>query len=266
MKKPKIHYTASYLISPTNPITVNVLGAGGTGSKVCELLAGMHTALRAFNHPGLQVRLFDRKDVREANLGRQLYFRAEIGRPKAHVLIDRLNRQHGTRWQGFNINYCRDTIYQHSARSANIFISCVDTVAARFELAAILSELVKENRHSGAYPYYWLDFGNQTHTGQAILATPAPHKQARSKACQPVAYLPPVTEQYAQLLQEAATTETDTPSCSAAQALNSQDLFINGTLAVAGMRLLYDMLRQARTSYRGVFVNLHNLTTVGIPL
>ena len=32
--KQKIHFTDSDLINPTNPILVNVIGAGGTGSKV----------------------------------------------------------------------------------------------------------------------------------------------------------------------------------------------------------------------------------------
>lgn len=37
----KIHYTDSYLLSPYHPVTVHVIGAGGTGSQVATNLARM---------------------------------------------------------------------------------------------------------------------------------------------------------------------------------------------------------------------------------
>lgn len=30
----RVHYTDSYLMSPQHPVTVNLIGAGGTGSQV----------------------------------------------------------------------------------------------------------------------------------------------------------------------------------------------------------------------------------------
>lgn len=36
--KTAVHFTDSYLLNPTNPISVNVIGAGGTGSKVLTAL------------------------------------------------------------------------------------------------------------------------------------------------------------------------------------------------------------------------------------
>ena len=41
----KVHFTDSDLINPTNPITVNVIGAGGTGSKVMTALLEMNHSL-----------------------------------------------------------------------------------------------------------------------------------------------------------------------------------------------------------------------------
>lgn len=41
----KIHFTDNYLLNPTNPITVNVVGAGGTGSKVLTALVEMSHSL-----------------------------------------------------------------------------------------------------------------------------------------------------------------------------------------------------------------------------
>jgi hypothetical protein len=31
--KPTVHFTDNDLLNPTNPISVNLIGAGGTGSK-----------------------------------------------------------------------------------------------------------------------------------------------------------------------------------------------------------------------------------------
>ena len=68
--KNKIHFTDITLINPTNPITVNLIGAGGTGSQVFTALARMNHALTELNHAGLFVRLWDDDVITEANLGR----------------------------------------------------------------------------------------------------------------------------------------------------------------------------------------------------
>ena len=43
--KTKVHFTENTLINPTNPVTVNLIGAGGTGSQVLTALARMNHAL-----------------------------------------------------------------------------------------------------------------------------------------------------------------------------------------------------------------------------
>lgn len=35
----RVHYTDNYLINPQHPVTVNLIGAGGTGSQVLTCLA-----------------------------------------------------------------------------------------------------------------------------------------------------------------------------------------------------------------------------------
>lgn len=48
----KIHFTDRYLLNPRHPVTVFVIGAGGTGSQVITNLARMSMALQALGHPG----------------------------------------------------------------------------------------------------------------------------------------------------------------------------------------------------------------------
>lgn len=78
-EKTKIHFTDNNLINPTNPITVNLIGAGGTGSKVLTALMEMNHSLMALGHAGLKVRLWDDDVVTEANLGRQRFASSETG-------------------------------------------------------------------------------------------------------------------------------------------------------------------------------------------
>ena len=55
-EKKKVHFVDNCLIYPTNPITINLIGAGGTGSQMLTALARMNHALTELNHAGLSVR------------------------------------------------------------------------------------------------------------------------------------------------------------------------------------------------------------------
>ncbi len=48
------------------------------------------------------------------------------------------------------------------------------------------------------------------------------------------------------------------PSCSLAEALEKQDLFINSILAQVGCDILWKMFKEGRTLYRGAYINLDN--------
>lgn len=95
----KIHYTDRYLLNPHHPVTVFVIGAGGTGSQVATNLARMSIALQALGHPGLHLTVFDPDTVTEANIGRQLFSESELGLNKAVALVTRINRFFGFSWE-----------------------------------------------------------------------------------------------------------------------------------------------------------------------
>jgi len=103
IEKQKVHFTDSYLISPTNPITINLIGAGGTGSRVLTALMEMNHSLIALGHAGLQIRLWDDDIITTANLGRQRFAESETGLYKSVALINRCNRWAGTNWKAETI-------------------------------------------------------------------------------------------------------------------------------------------------------------------
>jgi PRTRC genetic system ThiF family protein len=244
MEKTKMHFADNYLLNPTNPITVNLIGAGGTGSHVLTRLAVINQSLVTLGHAGLFVWVFDDDVVTEANKGRQPFAEAEIGWKKVVVLINRVNRFFGTGWKAVPHKYTQRYIQQHpSMAQASITISCVDNVAARFEIAGILKSCVHEENHMVNQPLYWMDFGNSRYTGQVLLATVSDIKQPVSKKFIPVGKLPFITEEFKDLLSQSEATD-DTPSCSLAEALGKQDLFINSALAEAGASLLWQLFRE----------------------
>ncbi|MDQ6472717.1 PRTRC system ThiF family protein [Flavobacterium sp. LHD-80] len=252
--KTKMHFTDPYLISPTNPICINLIGAGGTGSKVLTALMEMNHSLIALGHAGLCVRLWDDDIVSDANLGRQRFAPSEVGLHKCVALINRANRFMGTNWKAETVKFEKDALGRIPQNTkSSIFISCTDSAGSRFEIAEILKRT--NSRQHRDEPKYWMDFGNSQHTGQVLLSTIGEIAQPCSDKFETVASLPFVTEEFAELLKESELTD-DTPSCSLAEALEKQDLYINSTLAQMGCSLLWSLFREGMTQNRGFFLNL----------
>jgi PRTRC genetic system ThiF family protein len=259
--KTAIHFTDTHIINPTNPITVNLIGAGGTGSHLLTALARLNHALCALDHPGLFVQVFDDDRVSEANLGRQLFAGAELGQYKCVALINRINRFFGTNWKGIPQRFSEKNCGElPDYGKANIYISCVDTAEARFEIAKFLRPLKTQGKYERNRALYWLDFGNSRFTGQVVLSTIGEIKQPKSEKFRPIAVLPFVTETYRELLEQKDEGD-NLPSCSLAEALTKQDLFINGSLADMGASLLWQLFREGMLTNRGFFLNLKEFRT-----
>ena len=259
-EKTKVHFTDNYLINPTNPIAVNVIGAGGTGSKLIIALLEMNHSLIELGHAGLFVRLWDDDLITNANLGRQCFAECETGLYKSVALINRANRWAGTNWKAESRKFEKDSLDRLPDNAgASIYISCVDSVKSRFEIADILGRLSNGKAYSNR-PRYWLDFGNSQHTGQVLLSTIGTIKQPNSQKYETVASLPMVTEEFGELLKQSEQ-QDNTPSCSLAEALEKQDLYINSSLTQMGCSLLWGLFRNGMTPYRGFFHNLKDFRT-----
>ncbi|WP_316834760.1 hypothetical protein [Pedobacter nutrimenti] len=144
--------------------------------------------------------------------------------------------------------------------TANIFITCVDSVSARKEIAEVLMGFYKQNSQGRYRPFYWMDYGNSRYTGQVMLSTIGEIEQPKSKLYRPIGKLPFLTDEFADLL-ESSEAQDDTPSCSHREALEKQDLFINGALVQFGSTMLLHLFRNMMISSRGVFMNLADYKT-----
>lgn len=210
--------------------------------------------------------MWDDDFVTEANLGRQLFAESELGLYKSVVLVNRINRFFGLNWKAETQKFERNTVgrINDNMKSA-IYISCVDNVKSRFDIADILNEIGQNSGYYRNQSKYWMDFGNSQFSGQVLLSTVGNIKQPNSEKYETVAKLPFVTEEFGELLKHSEM-EDDTPSCSLAEALEKQDLYINSTLAQMGCSLLWSLFRNGMTENRGFFLNLNNFQSQPIKL
>lgn len=244
----KTHYTEPYLLYPVHKVTVDLVGMGGTGSQMLTGLARINLALMKLGHPGLHVRAWDDDVVTDANISRQLFSPADMGINKAVVLISRVNRYFGFDWEAVPEAFAGQT------PKSNITVTCVDSAKARLMIGMWLTGGPNTRVQQQNKRYYWLDLGNLSKTGQVVLGTLTKIKQP------PVAdtkdSLPDVIKKFP-LLKKLVNKEHDLgPSCSLAEALEKQDLFINSTLAQFGCNLIWKLFRDKQIRYHGCFVNL----------
>lgn len=240
-----VHYVDNYLLNPYHPVTVALIGCGGTGSQVLTSLGRISYSLQQLGHPGLHVTAYDGDIVTEANCGRQLFSTQEVGYNKAEVLITKMNMFFGTNWKAV------PKMYGQRSEYANIVISCVDTVKARQTIAKHLKGCTTRNDYHCVH--YWMDFGNMADRGQVIIGTIGKeHKQPKEDGVETLR----TVADYFDL--KAVNDEDSGPSCSLAAALRKQDLFINSTLAQVGCALLWKMFKGVIDT-QGAFVNLDTM-------
>lgn len=243
------HFVHNYMLNPQHPLTVSVIGVGGTGSQVLTALGRMNYALMELGHPGLQLRVYDEDIVTEANCGRQLFAPQEVGLNKADVLTTKLNMFFGTAWKSY------PSMYDEETEPSNITISCVDTVDSRLAIAKNLQYCYSGRYGDMGRSFYWLDYGNTLNSGQVVLGSVFDITQPKGKRnC--IGKLRTVTEMF-DLSQ--VNEKKSGPSCSLAEALSKQDLFINSTLANIGMALLWKIFTKGVLETQGAFLNLETM-------
>ncbi len=221
-------------------VKVTVVGAGGSGSQMLTGLAQLHHAMLSLGHPGgLDVTAVDGDVVSASNVGRQLFYICDIGRNKAEVLINRINVTMGTHWQAID-----SMLTENQSIQSDIVIGCVDSRKAR--------QIIKKagSIYGGGY---WLDLGNRQHDGQVILGE---FESPRWSQDQGRVRLPHVGDLFPETCDPAMDGEDSGPSCSLAEALEKQSLFINRGVSLYALNLLFELFRYGGLSHHGVFVNL----------
>lgn len=222
-------------------IRVAVIGCGGNGSVIAMGLPYIHQALLLDGHPGgLDVTLIDGDLVSASNCVRQPFCQAEIGLSKATVLVSRINLFWGLQWKAIPENVSNS----HRVGEADLVISCVDTRSARAEIQNLVG--------GDAGVTYWLDLGNRVDGGQFVLGQPWNRRNPRRAT-----RLRTVSELFPEIA-DASLADDPMPSCSARQALDLQEPFVNQTIGSHALALLARLVRTGSLENHGAFVGVIN--------
>ena len=229
-------------------VRVTVVGCGGTGSAIAAGLPYLHQALLAWGHPhGLHVTLVDGDKISRTNCVRQPFSESEVGLHKATVLATRINLFWGLDWEGVP-----EFLDEGWRSETDILIGCVDSRKSR---RMITSTAAYENCH------YWLDIGNNADSGQFVLGQPENSKNRKLHS-----RLLTVAELYPEIVDPKLDRKDKLPACSAVEALDRQEPFINQSLAYQALAMLARLFRYGHLFYHGGFVNLATGRVSCLPL
>lgn len=229
-------------------VRVLLVGAGGTGSQWVAKLVSLHRALVAVGHPyGLHVTIADDDTVSSANVGRQAFYPSDVGRHKSVVLATRANAALSDCAWTASIERVSD---RTDWADYDLVIGAVDSREGRRAIYEGLRKLRDPRR-------LWLDTGNRADDGQVIIGQV--YSERRKPGQQPS--IPCAAEFYPELIDTSRVDSDDTPSCSLAEALEKQSLFINPTMADFAGNLLWKLFREGYLTTQGVLVNLKTMTT-----
>lgn len=248
------------LLNSAEPVTLRIpdfkrvyltlVGCGGTGSHIASGLVAIALALVERNVP-MDMLFIDPDRVEPKNVGRQLFSLADVGKSKAEVLADRLNRSFGLRI-GADVRSIdkNDFILTDTEQALNIVVGVVDNPAARLLLAAAVVEARGR--------LWWLDCGNENHSGQVALGNIADAtKMIGAIGLGLIDRLPAPHLLYPDLIKTSKVQRSRRgPSCAEATAAGDQALMINRTIAAWACSMLSDFLTTRDLKYFALAVDL----------
>ncbi len=227
-------------------VCLTLVGCGGTGSHIASGLVSLAQALwsRAVT---ADILFIDPDVVEPKNVGRQLFSMADVGRPKAQVLAERLNAAFATTTgyavrkvdalDTFMVETARRDVSTRHAVSAprdvstcSVVIGAVDNAAAR--------RVIARSVRAAKGRVWWLDAGNENASGQVALGNSFAPISPRLGL---VADLPAPPVVYPDLVRSPSPRGRGR-SCADLAAEGVQGLMVNRMAAAWALALLHDFL------------------------
>lgn len=226
-------------------VNLTLVGCGGTGSHLASGLVALVEAL-AGRGVAADVLFVDPDIVEPANVGRQLFGPGDVGRAKAEVLAGRLNAAFGTRVGAVTRHIdAHDTFCADGA--LNVAIGAVDNPRGR----RLIARQVK--RAGGGL--WWLDCGNENHSGQVALGNVEAKAMKGAIALGMVDRLPAPHVVYPDLVRTQRR-NGKAVSCAELAAAGEQGLMVNRVIAAWALVMLHDFLVTRELRYFAIDVDL----------
>ena len=234
---------------------IAIVGCGGTGSILAEMLCRMLTGTEA------SLLLVDPDTVEPHTLMRQNFLETELGQPKSKALGHRLAQQF-QRPVAYSVNDCRDILAGRSQPQPwDLTICCVDNALARASLNGLTDAA-----------NWVLDTGNGREDGQALLGNLSRETMQYLEFQNDATRLfeggkcyalpSPATQQPDLLVPQ----EDEHADHDRAQAilLSEQSPLINQAMALTAAQFAYKLLT-GKCSSMAVYLNLARATTTAVP-
>jgi len=253
----KIEKTYRVQIGQPDRVTIVLAGCGGTGSFLALHLARL--ACHARDRHGLDIDLVfvDPDLVEGQNVGRQNFCPAEVGLPKAMVLMRRYNAAFGLEIEARVAGIGPDV----DRVGFGLVVGCVDNAAARRDIC----DLVK--RWKGAW--WWLDCGNHEQAGQVVLG----NKELEGAEISMMGFctgLPLPSVVHPELLEDGAGPSTGSGqarlSCAELALMDSQSLMVNQAVAGWAAQYVYRMVLARDLDVSATYVDLVAGSARSVPI
>lgn len=250
----KTHFLPTYFAHPNHPITISLIGVGGTGSLLLARLARLQNVLLELGHPGIFVYAYDGDNFEKHNVGRQLCTPMDVGRNKAITMVEKINLNFGLGWEAIPEYY-----NSKNAFKSNITITCVDNVMVRTDIHNFIQKNKEKGFSPNSYdfrtPFYWLDCGNGKDFGQIVLGSMHAIKQPKRNRNKTVETLKDVIDIYGGLEKFDNEEIQKTRGCSVREALQEQDLYVNDLASVYAARIIKKLFFDIYITSNGVVFN-----------
>lgn len=170
-------------------IQIVIVGVGGTGSWLAVFLARL---VWDFNRTWELVHdekprrasllLVDHDTVEEGNIrARQNFCPAEIGYPKAQLLVTRLSLAFGMgdKELSAHVGPFSSSLLTRNWNELTIIAGCVDNAQARQDIAKCLVTTNRTQQEEQPARTWWVDSGNALHSGQVLCGNVADPERLR---------------------------------------------------------------------------------------
>ena len=232
-----VDFTPTYraLLGDTQKMELYLVGAGGTGSALAGALARILYHARQKGKV-VSLTIVDPDIAKEANVGRQVFCKAECGYPKSSSLVLRLNSAFGLDARAITQPFAPSMVLSryNSPATKKLLIGCVDNYYARQEMARTVEE--------GRGNVWWLDAGNAYHSGNIYIGNAVrPEQITVDEALRLCSGLPsPAVQDPALLAPDPPTPEpTAGLSCADLTLREEQSLMINTMMAAIAANYCY---------------------------
>lgn len=248
------HRTPQYFSNPLHPITISIVGCGGTGSLLIARIARLNYYLRAKGLPGIHLSAYDDDFFEEKNIGRQQCTPFDLGENKAHNCIKKVNLAYGFQWDALDYRVSK-------MPKTNIIITAVDNIKLRNTIHKEVKkaqEVIYENEIDYSTPLYWLDTGNGKDFGQVVLST-IKNTQENNK-------LNTIIDIFGALEKSDNFEKQQTRNCSQIAIEEEQDLFINDAIAVDAIQIIQNVLLKSTIEFQGTVSNRKSFKANGLKI